>query len=254
MRKVFFLLFFCPFFINAQKDTIIQRPFAIELGINAITLPVGSFGNTESGGGYASKQIKSTFLDNASVFLELRYSPKKPIVTNIFGLKSTTVFAARVSAFAIGFDTESFDKNLNNNVPGIVFQSDAKDYRAINFMVGVYDLYNITKKKRKLFLYDRIYLGLTSAILPALSTSVNGVKQIQRNSASATAFSVQYGIGVYKTFSRKFSTAFGIDYFYTKPIFKNVKTETVNGTSTFNNVITPISILTVMSISFNFAL
>lgn len=254
MKKCFFILFFCPFLINAQNDSSLHRPFAIELGVNLLTLPLESFGNTESNGGYASKKFQSVFLDNALAFIELRYSPKKPIVTNIFGLKSTTIFAVRVSAFAVGFDTEAFDRNLPNNIPGTTFKSEAKDYRAINFMVGFYDLYNVRKPNRKFYFYDRIYVGLTSASLPALSTSANGIKQIQRNPTNATSFSIQYGIGIHKTLSKKFSTSLGIDYFYTKPIFKNVKTDLINGTSTYSDITLSISLLSIMSISFNFSL
>ncbi len=250
MKIILFVLFSCPFYIIAQKDTSANKPFTLDLGTNLVSLPTGSFAGTGSNGGYAAKNLGSVVLNNISVFLELKYSPKTPIVTNILGLKSTTIFAARISGFSIGFDTKSFDQNLSNTLPGIAFQSVAKDYRMLNFMLGFYDLYNITKKPRFFYFYDRIFLGISNTNLPAIATSANGLPLISRSSGSATAFSFQYGIGIHKNLTKKFSAGIGIDYFYTRPIFKNIETRTSAGVLTYKDISAPISILTTMSISF----
>ncbi|TAG13584.1 MAG: hypothetical protein EAZ35_07625 [Sphingobacteriia bacterium] len=86
MKKIIcFIAIVSSLQLNAQKDTSVYKPFTLELGTSLISLPTGSFAGTGNNGGYAAKNLESIVLNNISVFLELKYAPKTPIVTNILG-------------------------------------------------------------------------------------------------------------------------------------------------------------------------
>jgi len=248
--KLFFFLLFVPFCLTAQKDTTKQKQFELEFGANLITLPIGLFACTNNNGGFAKKDFYSVTLSNPFVFVEFRYLPRKPIITNIFGLKSTTIFATKISGFRMPFDAQSFDKNIMNAAPGVTVQSSADDYTSLNFMIGFYNYYNLSKKQKKFYFYDRYFLGLSNVKLPSVSTSSNGQIVSSRGSGNATSFCAQLGIGFKKSVAKKFSAGLGIDLFSTSPVFKNIETKTNNGITTYKDVRVPISILTMMSASF----
>lgn len=252
MKLFFLFLLFVPFCLLAQKDTTQQKQFELEIGANLITLPIGLFASTNNNGGFAKKDFNSVTLSNPFVFIEFRYSPRKPIITNFFGLKSTTIFAAKISGFRMPFDVQSFDKNLMNAVPSVPVQSFADDYTSLNFMIGFYNYYNLSKKQKKFYFYDRYFLGLSTVKLPSVSTSSNGQIISSRGSGNATSFCAQLGIGFKKSLAKKFSAGLGIDLFSTSPVFKTIETKTNNGITTYNDVRVPISILTMMSASFGF--
>jgi|GEM_PF-4654278 len=252
MKLLFPFLLFVPFCLFAQKDTTQQKQFSLEIGANLITLPIGLFASTNNNGGFAKKDFNSVTLSNPFVFIELRYSPRKPIVTNILGLKATTIFATKISGFRIPFDEQSFDKNLMNAVPGMTIQSFADDYTSLNFMIGFYNYYNLSTKQKKFYFYDRYFLGLSNVSLPNVSTSANGQFVSSRGSGNTTSFCYQFGLGIKKGLDNKFSAGLGIDFFSTSPVFKNIETKTNNGITTYKDVRVPISILTMLSVSFGF--
>jgi hypothetical protein len=143
--------------LDCSKRYYTTKKFELEIGANLITLPIGLFASTNNNGGFAKKDFNSVTLSNPFVFVEFRYSPRKPIITNFFGLKSTTIFAAKISGFRMPFDVQSFDKNIMNAAPGVTVQSSADDYTSLNFMIGFYNYYIYQKNKRNFIFMIAIF-------------------------------------------------------------------------------------------------
>ncbi|TAG31390.1 MAG: hypothetical protein EAZ35_04180 [Sphingobacteriia bacterium] len=93
MKLPIILFIFLPFYVIAQKDTIVNKPYTLELGTNLVSLPIGLFAGGGNNGGYVAKNFESVVLNNPYVFPELKYAAKTSMVTNIFGLQSTISFA-----------------------------------------------------------------------------------------------------------------------------------------------------------------